>query len=113
MSDYTFNVTDSAVAAIKSGLEKSKMKDGALRVGIRGGLCEGYGYVLEFTDKEPREKDLVFTFDGMQVIIDKKSILYLNGAELNYKKTMFESGFEFNNPIAVSSCGCKESFSID
>ena len=111
---YTFTVSDKAVEAIRMALGKRNTPDAALRVGVRGGLCSGLGYVLEYTDDLPREnRDLVFKFDGVKVYIDKKSIIYLNGTELDWKKTLMQEGFEFNNPLAKTSCGCKLSFSVD
>lgn len=114
MSDKRkFTATDKAIKALKAALEKRKTPEAALRIGVKGGGCSGYMYSLEFCDQEPGEKDLTFEFDGSRIIIDKKSILFLNGAELDYEITMMERGFKFNNPLAKSDCGCKESFSVD
>lgn len=110
--EYKFLITKEAAKQIKKALEKRGTPGSYLRVGVRGGLCKGFGYVLEFYDKEPREKDLVFELDGVKVVIDKKSILYINGTELGYKKELMKQGFTFNNPLETGKCGCQESFSI-
>ncbi len=112
MSDKTFLATAVAVEAIKAALEKRKTPDAALRVGVKGGGCSGYMYALEFCDDDPREKDLVFEFDGVKIFIDKKSIIYLNGAELDFENSLLRKGFKFNNPIVKGECGCNESFSV-
>lgn len=111
-NDKTFLATAMAVEAIKAALEKRKTPDAALRVGVKGGKCLGYTYAIEFCDNDPREKDLVFEFDGVQIIIDKKSIIYLNGAELDFEETFMKKGFKFNNPIVKGECGCQSSFSV-
>lgn len=118
MSDFTFDVTKEAVKQTRAALEKRKTPDAALRIGVRGGGCSGFMYHLEFCDTAPREKDLVFIFlnveEGaqIQVYIDKKSIIYLSGAQLDWEKKLMEQGFKFNNPQVKSNCGCKESFSV-
>lgn len=68
-------------------------------------------YVLEFVD-ELNEEDEVFDFSGVKIIIDKKSLVYLDGTELDYVKEGLNEGFEFNNPNAKSECGCGESFNV-
>ena len=90
----------------------------ALRVGVKGGGCSGYSYVIEFADKPPSARDLVFTFpvegraEPVRVLCDKKSILYLNGGMLDYQKTLMYQGFKFANPHEKTSCGCSSSFSV-
>ena len=110
--DYTFHATDLAVENIKKALEKRNTPNAFLRIGVRGGLCNGYGYVLEFSDDEPKARDLIFTFNDAKIVIDKKSIIFINGAELDWKKTLIHQGFQINNPNATTECGCKESFSV-
>ncbi|MCV5275403.1 iron-sulfur cluster assembly accessory protein, partial [Escherichia coli] len=73
--------------------------------------CSGMAYVLEFVD-ELNEEDEVFDFSGVKIIIDKKSLVYLDGTELDYVKEGLNEGFEFNNPNAKSECGCGESFNV-
>ncbi|MBM4356756.1 MAG: iron-sulfur cluster assembly accessory protein [Deltaproteobacteria bacterium] len=114
---YDLFVSPEAARKIKEALAKRKTPNASLRVGVRGGGCSGFSYVLEFADAAPREgRDLVYTVpvdDGeVRVICDKKSILYLAGSTLEWEKTLKWQGFKFTNPKAESACGCKESFSI-
>ena len=82
-----------------------------VRVGVKGGGCSGLMYDLEF-DNEIKEHDKVFEDNGVKVVIDKKSILYLVGTTLEFSGGLNGKGFEFINPNANRTCGCGESFSI-
>src|SRR5690606_36009589 len=89
----------------------------SLRVGIRGGGCSGFSYVIEFHDGEPHARDVVYDLtatDGtkVRVLVDKKSLLYLNGATLEWEKTLMRQGFKFLNPNEKSNCGCGTSFQV-
>jgi iron-sulfur cluster assembly protein len=81
-----------------------------LRMGVKGGGCSGLSYSLEF-DTELGPHDKQFDIDGITVVIDKKSYLYLNGTTLDYVTQGLTGGFTFVNPQAKSSCGCGTSFS--
>ena len=82
-----------------------------LRMGVKGGGCSGMSYSLEFdTEMGPHDKE--FEIDGVKVVCDKKSYLYLNGTMLDYVRQGLTGGFTFNNPQAKSSCGCGTSFSV-
>jgi iron-sulfur cluster assembly protein len=81
-----------------------------LRMGVKGGGCSGMSYSLEF-DSEMGSHDKVFELDGIKVVVDKKSYLYLNGTTLDYVQQGLTGGFTFINPQAKSSCGCGTSFS--
>jgi len=81
-----------------------------LRMGVRGGGCSGMSYALEF-DSEKTEHDREFVVDGVKVVVDKKSYLYLTGTTLDYVQQGLTGGFTFVNPNAKSSCGCGTSFS--
>jgi iron-sulfur cluster assembly protein len=81
-----------------------------LRMGVKGGGCSGMSYNLEFdTEVGPHDKE--FEIDGIKVVVDKKSYLYLNGTTLDYVQQGLTGGFTFINPQAKSSCGCGTSFS--
>ena len=82
-----------------------------IRVGVKSGGCSGLEYILKFDDKK-EEADQVFEDNGVKVIIDKKSILYLAGTILEYSGGLNGKGFVFNNPNAARTCGCGESFSL-
>lgn len=82
-----------------------------IRVGVKSGGCSGLEYVLKF-DNEKADADQVFEDNGIKIIIDKKSILYLAGTTLEYSGGLNGKGFIFNNPNANRTCGCGESFSL-
>ncbi len=82
-----------------------------LRVGVAGGGCSGFQYSLGFDDATDEVKDHVVDQHGVQVAIDKKSALYLDGTTIDYYSGLDRRGFVFENPNAVKSCGCGSSFS--
>ncbi|MBL4587358.1 MAG: iron-sulfur cluster assembly accessory protein [Flavobacteriales bacterium] len=82
-----------------------------IRVGVKGGGCSGLSYDLSF-DTDLKDDDKVFEDNGMKVVVDKKSFLYLIGTELDYSGGLNGKGFVFNNPNASRTCGCGESFSV-
>ena len=86
-----------------------KLDDAFLRMGVRGGGCSGMTYDLQF-DNELRKHDKQFEVDGVKVVVDVKSYLYLNGTTLDYVTQGLTGGFTFVNPNAKSSCGCGTSF---
>ncbi|MCB9845375.1 MAG: iron-sulfur cluster assembly accessory protein [Phycisphaeraceae bacterium] len=81
-----------------------------LRVGVKGGGCSGFSYVLDLTESQ-RETDEVFEQHGIKVICDPKSLLYLGGTTVGFRDEIMGRGFVFENPNATSSCGCGASFS--
>ena len=82
-----------------------------IRVGVKSGGCSGLEYVLKF-DNEKTDADQIFEDNGIKIIVDKKSILYLAGTTLEYSGGLNGKGFVFNNPNANRTCGCGESFSL-
>jgi len=82
-----------------------------IRLGVRTSGCSGLAYVLEFVD-DLDEGDQVFEDRGVKVIIDQKSLVYLDGTELDYGKDGLNEGFKFNNPNVKDECGCGESFKV-
>ena len=87
-------------------------KEGSfIRVGVEGGGCSGLMYQLEF-DNQEKEGDKVFEDNGLKIVVDKKSFLYLIGTELDFSGGLNGKGFIFKNPNADRTCGCGESFSI-
>jgi iron-sulfur cluster assembly protein len=81
-----------------------------LRVGVKGGGCSGFSYLLDLTESQ-KETDEVFEAHGIKVICDPKSLLYLSGVTIDFKDEIMGRGFVFNNPNATSTCGCGSSFS--
>jgi iron-sulfur cluster assembly protein len=113
----TITVSPAAVEAIARQTKKRGTPDASLRLGIRGGGCSGFSYVIEFHDGPPHARDRVFDFvagDGskVRVVVDPKSLLYLNGTALEWEQTLMRQGFKFVNPNEKSGCGCGTSFSV-
>ena len=82
-----------------------------LRVGVKGGGCSGFSYTLGFDD-EIRPTDQINDAEGVRVVCDPKSFLYLNGTVVDFEESLMGRGFKFTNPNASKSCGCGESFSV-
>ncbi len=82
-----------------------------LRVGVKGGGCSGFSYLLDLTESR-KDTDEEFVQHGVRMIVDPKSLLYLNGVTVDFKDEVMGRGFVFNNPNATSSCGCGSSFSV-
>ena len=110
-------IAQSAVDAVGQQIKKRGTEGTALRVGIRGGGCSGFSYVIEFHDGPPGARDVVYDLkatngDDVRIIVDKKSLLYLNGSTLEWEKTLMRQGFKFLNPNEKSNCGCGTSFTV-
>ncbi|MBU2969930.1 MULTISPECIES: iron-sulfur cluster assembly protein IscA [unclassified Pseudoalteromonas] len=103
-------MTDAAAARVKSFLD-NRGKGIGLRVGIKTTGCSGLAYVLEFVD-ELAEGDETFEHDGVTVIVDAKSLVYIDGTELDFVKEGLNEGFKFVNPNQSGECGCGESFTV-
>lgn len=110
--NYQVSVSATAAEQIKLQLQKRGTPDAYLRLGIKGGGCSDYSYVLEYEDSPPRSKDLVFNSEGIHVVVDAKSIIYLHGSTLDWEKTLMNQGFKFLNPQEKAKCGCGTSFAI-
>jgi len=102
-------LTETATRHVKKLLEEQKLQGVFLRMGVKGGGCSGLSYSLEF-DSELGPHDKKFEVDGVTVVCDAKSYLYLNGTTLDYVTEGLQGGFTFINPQAKSSCGCGTSF---
>ena len=97
------------VRKLRAGEDNQNLK---LRVYITGGGCSGFSYVIEFHDGEPHGRDRVIELEGVRVVIDPKSLVYLAGAELHWEKTLMRQGFKFVNPNEKTNCGCGHSFTV-
>ena len=82
-----------------------------LRLGVKTTGCSGLAYVLEFVD-ELKDDDEVFETRGVKVVVDRKSLVYLDGTEVDFAKVGLQEGFQFRNPNAKDACGCGESFTV-
>jgi iron-sulfur cluster assembly protein len=104
-------LSETAVKQVKQLKQAQNLPDTVfLRMGVKGGGCSGMSYMLEFdSEKGPHDKE--FEIDGIRVVCDRKSYLYLTGTTLDYVQQGLTGGFTFVNPNAKSSCGCGTSFS--
>jgi iron-sulfur cluster assembly protein len=120
--EASISVSLKAIDAVHRQLTKRGTPDAALRVGIRGGGCSGFTYVIEFHDGQPRPKDRVYDYDvpgdepgtrqNVRVVVDPKSLIYLNGTVLDWEQTLMKQGFKFVNPNEKTNCGCGHSFTV-
>lgn len=104
-------LTSTAVSEVRRMLERDPQKAGfGLRLLVKGGGCSGLSYGMNFDSKKPGDHE--FTFEGLQVYVDPKSYLYLEGTTLDFADQLEGRGFKFVNPKANKTCGCGESFSV-
>lgn len=103
-------LTDTAAQRIKDFLANRGKGEG-LRLGVKTTGCSGMAYVLEFVDAQD-ESDTVFESNGVRIFVDPKSLIYIDGTELDYGKEGLNEGFKFNNPNEKATCGCGESFTV-
>lgn len=105
-------LTERAALEIRRIIADQKLgEQTALRVGVKGGGCSGFSYTLGFDD-QVGEVDQLTEIDGIKVVCDPKSFLYLNGTQIDFEDNLMGRGFKFGNPNAAKSCGCGESFSV-
>jgi len=97
-----------AIKEIKK-LALSKNVSTVMRLGLKGGGCNGFSYHFEFEEGEARKDDRLFEYDEVIVRVDPKSFVYIKGTEIDYVKSLMETGFRFRNPNVTSKCGCGES----
>ena len=104
-------ITESAAREIKTIIKQQELDadNVCLRVGVKGGGCSGFSYLLDLTEQK-RDTDELFEEHDIKVVCDPKSYLYLNGTTIDFKDEIMGRGFAFNNPNATSSCGCGSSF---
>lgn len=103
------SVTPSAVEVIRNLLQQRNIPNHSLRVFVSGGGCSGMQYGMAF-EETPKEFDKVVAVDGVSLIVDSTSLMYLQGATIDYVDSLMGGGFRIDNPNAVSSCGCGSSF---
>jgi iron-sulfur cluster assembly protein len=103
-------LTEAAAHRVRTFLD-GRGRGLGVRLGVKTSGCSGLAYVLEFVD-DCEEDDEVFEDRGVKVVIDRKSLVYLDGTELDYAKEGLNEGFRFNNPNVKDACGCGESFKV-
>jgi iron-sulfur cluster assembly protein len=106
----SITLTEAAANHVKSFINGRGAGMG-IRLAVRTSGCSGMAYVLEFADQQD-EGDQLFEDQGVKVLVDAKSLLYLDGTELDYTKEGLNEGFKFNNPNVKDACGCGESFTV-
>ncbi len=104
------NLTEAGAKQMKASL-LSRGKGLGIRLGITTTGCSGFAYLMEFVD-DLQPGDEVYETHGVKVIVDKKSLVYLDGTEVDYVKQGLNEGFEFSNPNSKAECGCGESFTV-
>ena len=103
-------LTPRAVDKVKEIMGTQGPAPAGLRIAVVGGGCSGFSYSMAF-ENTPNMLDKSYSYDGLKVFIDQASMLYLDGAEVDYVESMEGSGFKFNNPNVKTTCGCGSSFS--
>ena len=103
-------LTDAAADRVNTFMQ-NRGKGLGIRLGVQTSGCSGMAYVMEFVDHQ-EEDDTVFEDHGIKVFVDPKSLVYLDGTEVDFTKEGLNEGFKFNNPNAQAACGCGESFSV-
>ena len=103
-------LTESAAEKVGALLTRQGRAEGVLRVAVTGGGCSGLQYKMDLQDN-PAHRDILVESQGIRVVVDPKSALYVTGSELDYQTGLEESGFKVNNPNAATTCSCGESFS--
>lgn len=104
-------LTENAITKIRNLLAQNNKPDWGLRFAVKGGGCSGFTYTMDFAET-PGETDQVIEADGIKIIVDPKSFVFLTGMQVDYVETLTESGFKFNNPNATRTCGCGSSFQV-
>lgn len=107
------HLTETAAREILSIIEQQGIdrETVRLRVGVRGGGCSGFSYILDLTEQQ-KDSDEVFQDHGITIICDPKSLLYLHGTTIDFRDEIMGRGFVFQNPNATTTCGCGSSFSV-
>ena len=104
-------LTTTAAAKVKEFIVKNGKPEAGLRVRVAGGGCSGFQYQLALDEKADNE-DKIYEQDGVKLFVDEKSLLYLDGTEIDYVEDVMGAGFRFTNPNSKGTCGCGESFQV-
>src|SRR5436309_9727411 len=105
------SLTPTAIVKVKEIMGQQTPVPNGLRVGVVGGGCSGFQYSMSF-ENAAGLMDKVYEFDGLKVFVDATSVMYLNGAIVDYVETLEGAGFKFENPNVKTTCGCGSSFSV-
>ncbi|HWW51092.1 MAG TPA: iron-sulfur cluster assembly accessory protein [Verrucomicrobiae bacterium] len=105
-------LTPTAVSKVKEILSQQSPAPTGLRVAVVGGGCSGFSYHMAFENQVNESSDNVYEFEGLKVLVDQMSEMYLENVSIDYIETLEGSGFKFNNPNVKSTCGCGSSFTV-
>jgi iron-sulfur cluster assembly accessory protein len=105
-------LTSTAVSKVKEIISQQSPVPVGLRVAVVGGGCSGFSYHMAFENQVNASSDNVYEFEGLKVLVDQMSEMYLEGVSIDYIETLEGSGFKFNNPNVKSTCGCGSSFTV-
>ena len=112
--EYTNNMvqmTERAIGKVREIMGSQDPAPSGLRISVVGGGCSGFSYSMAF-ENTPNILDKTYTYGGLKIFVDQASLLYLDGAEVDFVETLEGSGFKFNNPQVKSTCGCGSSFQV-
>ena len=104
-------MTEKAISKVREIMSSKEPSPAGLRISVVGGGCSGFSYLMAFENR-PKMLDKTYNYDGLKVYVDQASLLYLDGAEVDYVETLEGAGFKFNNPQVKSTCGCGSSFQV-
>src|SRR3954447_18890448 len=104
-------ITEKAIGKVKEIMSSQEPAPAGLRISVVGGGCSGFSYSMAF-ENQPNVLDKTYSYEGLKIFVDQASLLYLDGAEVDYVETLEGSGFKFNNPQVKSTCGCGSSFQV-
>lgn len=104
-------LTETAVSKVKEILSSQDPQPSGLRISVVGGGCSGFSYSMAF-ENTPNMLDKTYSYNGLKVFVDQASLVYLDGAQVDYVETLEGSGFKFENPNVKSTCGCGSSFNV-
>jgi iron-sulfur cluster assembly protein len=113
VSTLNITITDQAAELVKTTMAEIETEDPHLFIYVAGGGCSGLQYGMAVSEGEPEIDDVVVYDNGVKIVVDGKSVKYLDGAIINYKEDGLMSGFKIVNPNAEKSCGCGSSFSVE
>jgi iron-sulfur cluster assembly protein len=113
VSTLNITISDKAAELVKNTMAEIETEDPHLFIYVAGGGCSGLQYGMAVSEGEPEIDDVVVYDNGVKIVVDGKSVKYLDGAIINYKEDGLMSGFKIENPNAEKSCGCGSSFSVE
>jgi len=104
-------LTERAIGKVREIMSSQEPAPAGLRISVVGGGCSGFSYSMAF-ENQPNMLDKTYDYSGLKVFVDQASLLYLDGAEVDYVESLEGAGFKFDNPNVKSTCGCGSSFNV-